>query len=51
VLEAVEVCADARVIGAEMTTLPAATAMATLVIEPENFSRMMISFCLEPKLV
>jgi hypothetical protein len=23
--------------------------MATLIIEPENFSRMMISFCLDPK--
>jgi hypothetical protein len=46
--EAAEVCAEAGVIGAETTTLQATTAMATLIIESENFSRMMISFCLEP---
>jgi hypothetical protein len=43
--------AKARVIGAEMTALPAATAMASPIIEPENFSRMMISFASNPKLV
>jgi hypothetical protein len=37
----------ARVGGAEMTVLPAATAMATLIIEPENFSRMMTSFAMQ----
>jgi hypothetical protein len=29
----------------EMTTLTAAPAMAIHIIEPENFSRMMASFC------
>jgi hypothetical protein len=43
--------AEARVIGAEMIALPAATAMASPIIEPENFSRMMISFASNPKLV
>jgi hypothetical protein len=32
--------------GAEMTALAAVAAMATIVIEPESLSRMMISFCL-----
>ena len=29
-----------------MTALTAAAAMATVIIEPENLSRMMVSFCL-----
>jgi hypothetical protein len=29
----------------EMTTLTAAPAIATVIIEPENLSRMMASFC------
>jgi hypothetical protein len=30
-----------------MTTLPATAAMATIIIEPENLLRMMISFALQ----
>jgi hypothetical protein len=37
---------DTNVMDTNVTTLTATPAMATVIIEPENLSRMMISFCL-----
>src|SRR5262249_15487337 len=45
VAEAAATCADDRVMDADTTTPTAAPATATVIIEPENFSRMMASFC------
>src|SRR5258706_15418707 len=38
-------CADIGVTDAAMTALTAAAAMATVIVELKNLSRMMVSFC------